>query len=115
MLRLDSRGRDGIALLVQLCADLARQPRCERLDQDERVAMEGIAFIAVESRPDGVPGGRTLIQVDASPPSFEWSGAQDDWSARAALLAPLLDQDGFQYLDYETPGRIGVVVERRSA
>jgi hypothetical protein len=42
---------------------------------------------------------------------FEFGGSPEQWEARAGLLDPLTESgQGFQYLDYDGVGDVGVVV-----
>jgi hypothetical protein len=41
---------------------------------------------------------------------FDLGGTPDDWEARLHLIRSL-DRPGFQYLDYETPGAVVLLVE----
>jgi hypothetical protein len=76
---------------------------------DPAVVVEGLELAALSSIEfrQGTRGGQCAL----APGRLVFDGDRDQWETRARLLDPLTQPArGFQYLDYEPGGELGVVV-----
>jgi hypothetical protein len=100
----------GIALLRAACERLA--------DGAESISLGALGWVGLESVADvrlrrtSRPGRLQLLGRDL--PTVVFDGSAEQWVTRARLLDPLVEQGrpGLQYLDYDSLGDAGVVVER---
>jgi hypothetical protein len=100
----------GIALLRAACEGLADGTESISLGALDWVGLESVADVRL--RRARRPGRLQLSGGD--PPTVVFDGSAEQWATRARLLDPLVERagPGFHYLDYDSLGDAGVVVEK---
>jgi hypothetical protein len=100
----------GIALLRAACERLAEGAESISLGALDWVGLESVADIRLRR----TPRSGQLQLVGRDPSAVVFDGSAEQWVTRARLLDPLVEQagPGFQYLDYDSLGDAGIVVEK---